>query len=295
MNFRRLHIFKIVCESETLTEAGKKLYMTQPAISQAISELESELNTPLFERINKKLLLTYAGEVLYQYSKRILNLIDEARTTIDDITNRNRGRLRIGASTTIGTYLLPHIIGQFQKKYPTVDLPFVIDNTEVIEGLIQDHQIDIGLVEGPIHSKVQAKPFYDDELYFICSPEHRWANKGTIEPHELESESLIMREKGSGTREVFENVMNEHNQTYQVKHVLNNTEAIKKSVEANIGVAIISKIAVIDEMQAGKVVNVQLNGIRFVRKLHFIYHQEKYPSQLFQEFIDTVKECRPES
>ena len=289
MNFRRLHIFKVVCESDTLTEAAKKLYMTQPAISQTISELESELNIPLFERINKKLTLTYAGESLYQYSKRILNLIDEAKHTLEDISNRKKGRLRIGASTTIGIYLLPKIIGEFQQQYLTIDLPFLIDNTEVIERLIHEHQIDVGLVEGPIHSNVQTLSFFEDELVLVCSPAHPWAKKGKVYPSAIEQEPMIVREKGSGTREVFETVMREKHLNYKIKQVLTYTEAIKKSVEANLGVAIISKIAVQDEIQEGKLVKVDVEGIQFKRQLNLIYHQDKNMNHLFAEFITFVK------
>jgi len=289
MNFRRLHIFKTVSESVTLTEAGKKLYMTQPAISQAISELESELSTLLFDRINKKLTLTYAGETLYQYSKQILNLIDEAKHTIEDINNRKLGRLRIGASTTIGIYLLPQLIGGFQQLYPSIDLPFMIDNTEVIERLIQEHQVDIGLVEGPIHSKVQTHPFFDDELFLVCSINHPWAKKRKISPLEIENEPMILREKGSGTREVFETVMREKKLNYKIKQVLNHTEAIKKSVESNLGVAIISKMAVLEDINSGKLIKIQIEGIQFKRQLNLIHHQEKYPSELFKEFVLHVK------
>ncbi|AZR73224.1 transcriptional regulator [Anoxybacter fermentans] len=287
MNLRKLKIFLTVCECGSMSGAAKKLYMTQPAISQAILELEDELKVNLFDRIKKKLVLTYPGEILYEYSKRILMLIDEAQNTIKDISHMNMGRLRIGASTTIGTYLLPELIGEFKKKYKNIEIHFLIDNTGVIEKKILDYEIDIGLVEGPIHSKeIIVKPFFDDELYLICSKDHHWASRKSVKPEEIKDENLIIREPGSGTREVIENTMAKYNLSYHIKHVLNNTEAIIKAVEANIGISIVPKIAVKEKIKSGNLIKINLENICFKRKFNIIYHKDKYRPTLFNEFIE---------
>ncbi|CAK9331631.1 selenium metabolism-associated LysR family transcriptional regulator [Thermoanaerobacter kivui] len=291
MNLRQLKIFLTVCESGSMSKAAKKLYMTQPSISQTISELEQELNVKLFERMSKKLLLTYGGEVLHKYSKRILALVEEAQSTLFDISNLKAGKLRIGASTTVGTYLLPEIISKFSEKYKDIQIFFTIDNTAVIEKQILDNAIDIGIVEGPLHSKeIVIEPFIDDELYVVCSKNHKWAAKKVIQPEEIEKEDLIIREKGSGTREVFETTMSMHNLKYKIKHVLNNTEAIKKAVESNIGISVISSIALKEELKKDKLVKIQIEDINFKRKFNVIYHKDKYPSPLFNEFLRHLKE-----
>jgi DNA-binding transcriptional LysR family regulator len=223
---------------------------------------------------------------LLEYARRILALIEEAESMIEDIANMNTGKLRIGASTTIGTYLLPEMIRKFNEKYKNIDIPFAIDNTGAIENMVLDNRIDIGLVEGPVHSKeIIVEPYIDDELYLICSKDHPWAGRKSIKPEEIKEENLIIREQGSGTREVFENTMSKYNLTYKITHVLNNTEAIKKAVEANIGVSVVSGIAIKEEVKSGRLLKINMEGVRFVRNFNIIYHKDKYRSKLFNEFI----------
>lgn len=285
MTLRDIEIFVTVCELKSMSAAAKKLYMSQPAISQAISQMEGDLQVRLFDRIGRKLSLTYAGEILYSYGKRILNLVKEAESTLDDVRNMRMGRLRVGTSTTVGIHLLPEIIGEFRKKF-SIDVYFTIGNTAGIEKLIFDNSIDLGIVEGPVHSRdIVVTPYIDDELYLVCSKSHRWAEKKSISPAEIENEDIIMREKGSGTREVFEETMARNNVRYRIKYVLNNTEAIKKAVEANIGVSVISRLAVKKEIRGGRLVKVDIENIRFERKFSIIYHKDKFKSNLFEEFI----------
>ncbi|MGB9679396.1 MAG: selenium metabolism-associated LysR family transcriptional regulator [Minisyncoccia bacterium] len=287
MNLREIKIFLTVCECGSMSDAARKLYMTQPSISQTISELEEELNVKLFERISKKLFLTYPGKILQEHGKKIIMLLNEVQNNILDIANMNTGRLRIGASTTIGIYLLPDLIGEFNKEYKNIELDFTIDNTGIIEKILLENIVDIGIVEGPVHSKdIVVKPYIYDELYLICSKEHKWAREKSIKPEAIEEENLIIREQGSGTREVFDNTMFKHNYKYNIKHVLNNTEAIKKAVEANIGVSCISKIAIKEELKSGKLMKIDVAGIEFKRELNIIYHKDKYHTKLFDEFIN---------
>ncbi|KXS45126.1 MAG: LysR family transcriptional regulator [Candidatus Frackibacter sp. T328-2] len=287
MNLRQLKIFMKVCEIGSMSGAAKELYMTQPAISQTIIELEENLEVKLFERIKKKLILTHPGRILLNYSRRILILTEEAENTITDIAKMNQGRLRIGASMTIGTYLLPEIIKDFQTKYQNIELPFIIDNTSVIEEMILNNKIDLALVEGPIkNTEITIKPFFDDQMIIICSPQHKWAKKELIEPSEIEEEEFITREKGSGTREVIENTLAKFNLSYQPKYILNNIEAIKKSVEANIGISILPEIAVKKEIEEDKIIKVSIEKIDFTRKFQLIYHRDKYHSNLFNEFVN---------
>ncbi len=285
VTLRDIEIFVTVCELKSMSAAAKKLYMSQPAISQAISQMEGELQVRLFDRIGRNLSLTYAGEILYSYGKRILNLVKEAESTLDDVKNMRMGRLRVGTSTTVGIYLLPEIIGEFRKKF-SIDVYFTIGNTAEIEKLIFNNSIDLGIVEGPVHSRdIVVTPYIDDELYLVCSKSHRWAEKKSISPAEIENEDIIMREKGSGTREIFEETMARNNVRYRIKYVLNNTEAIKKAVEANIGVSVISRLAVKKEIRGGRLVKVDIENIRFERKFSIIYHKDKFKSNLFEEFI----------
>ncbi|GAB6137558.1 selenium metabolism-associated LysR family transcriptional regulator [Halanaerobaculum tunisiense] len=290
MNLRQLRIFTEVYKTGSMSQTAKQLYITQPAISQTISELESELEVKLFERLNQELVLTYAGEILLKYSNKILLLTDEVQNNIQDIANMKQGKLRIGASMTIGTYLLPDIINKFKQKYKKVNINLIIDNTSVIEEKILNNDIDIGLVEGPINSKdITIDSFFVDHLILICSPKHKWNQKTVLNKEKIREEDFIMREQGSGTREVIEDTLNKHNLTYQTKHTLNNIEAIKKAVSANIGISVLPKIAVKQEIKAGELAQVAINQINFSRKFSLIYHKDKYKSNLFQQFTNQLK------
>ncbi|ACL69302.1 LysR family transcriptional regulator [Halothermothrix orenii] len=289
MNLRQLKIFVMVCKTKNMSKAAKKLYMSQPAISQTISELEEDLNIKLFDRIKKRLKLTYAGKILLRNSKRILNLVDETENIIKDIVNMNQGKLRIGASMTIGTYLLPQIIEGFLNKYNKIHLPFTIDNTKVIEDMILDNKLDLALVEGPIYCKdILVEHFFDDQLYLMCSSKHSWSHKRKINSEELKGEDFIIREKGSGTRETIENIMRKHSIKYHVTHVFNNIEAIKRAIISNLGVSILPEICVKEELKKGLLVKVDIQGIEFKRKFSIIYHKDKYRSQLFNNFVNHI-------
>lgn len=291
MNLRQLELFTEVAETGIVSHAAKKLYMSQPAVSQTIADLEDSLGLKLFDRLKHKMQLTFAGEILYQYSKKILSLVDEAESQMLDMANLKMGRLRLGASTTIGIYLLPHLLGEFKQQYETIQSTCVIDNTSVIEEMLLTNQLDIGFVEGLVHSaEIEIQKVMDDEIWLICSPQHRWAREVrlVIDPVEIAGEALILREQGSGTREVVEKKLKEHNVCYEVWHVLNNTEAIKRAVAADIGIAFISQMAVKDEMESGRLVNVKLNGLPITREFKLIWHKDKYRSPLLNAFIQFV-------
>ncbi len=291
MNLRNLKIFKTVCEIGNMSKAAEKLYMTQPAVSQSIAKLEEEFQIKLFERLNKKLVLTHAGKTLYKYSQQILLLVDEAQNNLEDLANMKHGKLRIGASMTIGTYLLPAILEKFNQQHSQIKLNFIIDNTSVIEEKILNNSIDIGLVEGPISSsQIEISPFYKDQLFPICAADHPWAQVNSISSAQLEKENLIMREQGSGTREVIENTLDTYNLNYTITHVLNNIEAIKKALKADLGITILPEIAVRNELEEHTLVKVNLTDIEFTREFKIIHHTDKYKSQLFQEFVNHLQQ-----
>lgn len=293
MNERQLKIFVEVANKLNMTEAAGCLFMTQPAVSQTIKDLEHNFGVKLFDRIGKKLYLTNEGETFFKYSRRILNLYEECSKTIQNTKNSDCGQLKIGASTTIGIYILTDIVGKFTKGHKNIDISMIIENTKNIADLILQNKIDFAFVEGPVHSdEIAISPFCDDELVLITSCEHPWAHKKNIDINEIKNQKLIMREKGSGTREVFENLLNAHNVEYNVSLELGNTEAIKKAVEVDLGISCISKRAVKREIESKKLVAVKLNNIKISRKLNIIYHKDKYLSNLFETFINF---CRNEA
>lgn len=290
MNERELRIFYRVAQTLNMTEVSKDLYMTQPAVSQTIRELENELGNKLFDRIGKKLFLTRTGAVFFSYVRRILNLYDECRKSISDMNELKTGQLKIGASTTIGIYILTDVIGRYTRLNTDIDVSIIIENTKNIADLILENKIDFAFVEGPVHAEeIIVEPFCDDELTIITHPSHPWANAQIIDIQEIQSEKFIMRESGSGTREVFEEMLNNNGINLNIGLELGNTEAIKKAVEVGLGVSCLSKRAVQSKVQRGQLAAISLNGIKISRKLNLIYHRDKYLSNLFKHFIEFAK------
>ncbi|MCR1934906.1 selenium metabolism-associated LysR family transcriptional regulator [Clostridium tepidum] len=286
MNERKLRIFYEVAEKLNMTEVAEKLYISQPAVSQTILELENELGVKLFDRINRRLYLTNEGEIFLNYVRRILNMYDDSIRSLKDINNLKTGKLKIGASTTIGIYILPDIIGKFSKEYKGIDISIAIENTKLISNMILDNSIDLAFVEGPVYNEEIIKEnFCDDELVFITSSEHQWSNKDYISIDEIQKEKIIMREMGSGTREVFESYMTSNNVNYNIAFELGNTEAIKKAVEAGLGISCISKRCIKNELNNNKLSQTKLKEFQIKRNFILIYHKDKFLSKLLKTFI----------
>ena len=287
MNIRSLKIFKTVCETKNMTEAGKKMHMTQPAVSQTIINLEKDLQVKLFERIKNRLELTYSGRVLYKYSQKIMRLVNESEDMMHQIADLNKGKLRVGASMTIGTYLLPEIINEFKEENKALEMPIVIDNTVHIVDKILNNELDIGFVEGPFQSnEIVTKLFIKDKLCLVAGPSYYSKGIKEVDIGDLNNEDYIMREQGSGTRKITINKFEELNINYNIEHVLNNFEAIKKVVAANMGIAFLPEISVKQEVEAGNLVKIQVRDLKIKRDFKIIYHKDKYHSPFFTHFMD---------
>ena len=195
MNFRRLEIFYETAKNLSMTEASKKLYITQPSVSQAIKELEEEINSKLFDRIGKKLYLTHEGEIFLIYTRRILNLYEESNKILSEINDGERGKIYLGASSTIGTYILPEIMNNYCNDYKNIDISLKIGNTESMESLVLNNEIDFGFIEGNLKSDEIIKTImWEDEIVFICNNKHRLSNLDFIDSNEIRKEKLIIRE-----------------------------------------------------------------------------------------------------
>lgn len=284
MNIRKLKIFYATANSLNMTKVAKELYISQPSVSQSIHEIEAELGVVLFDRIGKRLYLTEEGTVFLNYVRRILNLYEEGTETLKAMTSMEKGKIKIGASTTIGAYILPEIIREFVEAHNKIEISLIIENTANIEKLILENKVDFAFVEGKIDShEISIKKIWDDELVFICSNNHKWNRRKYIQRDELKNEKFIMRERGSGTREIIENYLRDKNIDFQVFMKLGNTEAIKKSVEANLGIGCISLKCVDDKLHV-----VRLKEDRIFRELYLIMHKDKFINNNMKEFINSA-------
>ena len=283
MTFRKLEIFYTVAEILNMTKASKILYISQPSISQVIKELESDMEVQFFQRIGRKLYLTEEGKVFKGYALRMLNLYRESTEVIRDMKELRRGNIKLGASTTIGTYLLPDIVADFKREYPHIDIDLFIDNTDIISKELLKNKLDIAFVEGPVYEEeLRQQKIWDDKLVFISSRESTWDKVITRE--DISNEVLILREKGSGSRKVFEKAIGEERN--RDVFVFGSTEAIKRAVKKGIGIACVSSLAIADEVTREELRVSEIEGLEIKRDLNILYHKDKQFSSLIEEFLN---------
>lgn len=252
ITLRQLEIFEKVAKYGHVTQASNQLLLTQSAVSMSIAEMERLVGAPLFERQGKRLLLNDRGRQILPGTRDVLMKIRMIEQFLDDSIGEPRGVLNVGASTTIGNYILPSIIGEFSKLYPNAKALLNVGNAQQIETAVENGDLDLGLIEGLSHSNfLIATPWKHDELVVIVGKEHEWANEKKASLKMLKNAAWIMREKGSGTREIFEAAMEKKGIKFSIALELGHTEAIKKAVEAGLGVGCLSKMAVQRELDNG--------------------------------------------
>lgn len=270
-----------------MTRAAEKLFMTQPSISQAIAELEEYYKTKLFDRIAKKIYITEDGYKLITIANNIVELFEKAEAVIRD--KKSAQKLRVGASVTIGTYLLNDILKKM-SVHNEISVEYVIDNTKNIEEMILTARLDIALVEGDIKSEdIIVKPFMDDRLTLVCSAENKLAWRNSVNIKELENYNFIIREYGSGTKELIEALARKNNVKLNVTGVVSNIEAIKNSVMSDIGISILPEIAITRELREKKIAAVKLSGVSLKRKFSVVYHKNKNISEALEKFMRYVE------
>ncbi|ANX01784.1 MULTISPECIES: LysR family transcriptional regulator [Bacillota] len=288
MTLRHLKIFVTVCETGSTTAAGEKLHIAQPSISLAISELEDYYGIKLFDRIAKRLYITEAGKKFLQYATHIVGLFEEMEREIKNFDAT--GIIRIGASITIGNYLLPGYITRFKKIHPQMDVKVIIDNSEKIQQYILSNQIDIGLIEGIVYSPYIAEhKFRDDELVMVCGNAHPFANQKNVEISKLQNESFILRESGSAGREIFDSTMTSLGIKILPAWESTSTQAIIRAVQANLGISVLPYLLVKDSLNRKEISQFHIDGIRFQRSFSVIYHQNKFLTESAKDFIALCK------
>jgi LysR family transcriptional regulator, transcriptional activator of the cysJI operon len=274
MTFRHFSIFVAVCETGSMTKAAERLSISQPSVSQAVKELEEGYATSLFERLGKRLVVTEAGNLCLDYAKRILKSKDDLAEAIRE--KGLAGPIRVGATVTIGTYLLPRIISLSSRKlYP------VVENTARIERLLLEGALDLGLVEGETSSPaLERKHFYKDSLVIVCSPENpAWRRK--LRPRDLKGRGFYIREAGSGSRELFAFAMRQKGLSYTVAGELNNTEALKNFARVDKeNFAVISALAVDESIRV-----LDMTGLGLERNFDIVYHKDKAMSPPLRELM----------
>lgn len=295
MNLNQLAIFHAVAREGNLTRAAQKLCISQPAVSKQLLSFEKSLGMALFHRLSKGVQLTESGELLFEYSTRLFALEAEAERALAELRDLRRGRLVIGASTTIGIYLLPEILGEFQKLYPKIELNLEVANTLEIQKKLRENRIDLALAEGVLEgSEWQADAFYHDEIIAVATPGHPLLQrKSTLTLKRVAAEPILLREQGSGTRAVVERAFQSRDIPLHSTVSLGNTEAIKRAVQSRLGIAFISRLAVAHELQEKTLAELKIGDWKVARAFYRLRLKGKYEGRAAREFVRLLRaECK---
>lgn len=289
---RRLQVFHAVAKHLSFTRAADALFMTQPAVTFQIKQLEEQYSTRLFERRHGSISLTPAGEVVLSYAEKILALSDEMETRLSEMTGEMRGPLLVGASTTIAEFMLPRILGEFNALYPQVRARLIVANSESIESRVAEHTLDIGLIEAPARlSGLTSQICCEDELQVICAPDYPLAEMKAVAPSVLADYEFISREPGSGTRAITDAYFREHNiapESLKTQMELGSPEALKGVVSTGLGFAIVSRAVVEKEKQLGELVAISLKPV-LKRGLYLVFPQDRFQSRVTGTFIEFAR------
>ncbi len=286
-----MRVFITVADKKNFSKAAKALSLTQPAVSFQIQTLEQYYQTMLFDRVNRHVKLTAAGELLLDYAVHMNNLQAELERNMQQLTGHVKGELLIGASTTIGEYILPYVVGSFKQDYPDVNVTIQIMNTKDIGTAVGNKSFDLGIIEGPLDltESTETHKFLEDELVLAMPADHPLAANGSITLEELKSLPYITREPGSGSRLIFEQALIDADfdiEDLNIVMELGSTTSIKSAIMGGLGISTISKWAIQDLIKTGKVVALNIEGLTLTRNFNIILNNDKFQSEATGKFLD---------
>ena len=285
VNLSSLRTFLAVAKFQGITRALGEVHLTQPAVSRQIQGLEEYLGTKLFLRKGRYLDLTESGHVLQQYSIRVFQLLTEAQEEIDGLKGLIRGHLRISAASTVGIYIIPDLLGEFKSQYPGIEISLNISNKEEVLRQVKDGIVDLGFAGLPIpYRELAMEPYLEDDMVLIVSPQHQFAARNAVSAREFTEDVFILREKGSGAREIIEQEFRRAGVSLVHTMELGSMEAIKKAVAANLGISIVSSRAVTLEVMVGSLCAVRISDIDLRHSIFIVYLRDNPLSSAVEGF-----------
>ena len=289
MNLNQLKIFYLAAQKRNLSLAAEELFITQPAVTKGIQRLQEYYDMKFVDHIGKKLILTDAGEVLYEIAEKIFELESKAEESIRDFRERKRGRIRVLSSESFGDYYLPHIIIPFIKTYPLVRISMNILPTEQVVEQTATLNNDLGFISYPVdHKKLLVKEVLEDQLVVITPPDHALTRFPSLTPRHFKDQMLIMHETGSAPRRALENYIRKNDLAVDIHLELSSNRAIKRAVADGIGIALISRKVANEEIRDKRLCAIPLSDASMTRKFYMVHHKDKYLSESLQNFIEMV-------
>ncbi|WP_436893026.1 DNA-binding transcriptional regulator YeiE [Siccibacter turicensis] len=281
ITLRQLDVFAEVLKSGSTTQASQMLALSQSAVSAALADLEGQLGVQLFDRVGKRLVVNEHGRLLYP---RVVALLEQA-AEIEQLFRDDNGAIRVYASSTIGNYILPEIIARYRRDFPELPLELSVGNSQDVINAVADFRVDIGLIEGPCHTAdIVTEPWLEDELVVFAAP----GSAILQQPVTLETLSTvqwILRERGSGTREIVDYLLLSHLPQFRLGMELGNSEAIKHAVRHGLGISCLSRRVIAEQLESGSLVEVPVPLPRLVRRLYRIRHRQKHLSNALMRFL----------
>ena len=296
ITLRQLEIFIAVAETAQVTKASKKLFVTQSAVSMALAELENQLGGSLFDRHGRSLLLNERGRYLLPLAKEIICQVNNVENIMSEKNDTLSGRIDVVASTTIGDYILPYLIGAFKRMHPQVHINMLVHHTRYAESLVLDGKVDVGFVEGPVRNPdTVVRLWFEDELVVIAGPTDPLSHKKTFNVEtDFKNTRWIMREEGSGTVAIFREKMKDYLDQIKVIMEMGHPEAIKKAVESGVGLTCLSTLTVCREVEQGWLKTLKIEGVDMKRRLQVISRKNQEIGDALAEFLafcDVMSTC----
>jgi DNA-binding transcriptional LysR family regulator len=290
MDLRHLRLFCEIVEQRSFSLAAEFMHITQPAASLQVRSLEREMGVQLLDRSGRDVATTDAGEVLYRYAKQIIDLDDQARVEIMDLSELMGGRITIGASTGPGEHILPGLIAEFKREHPGVAVSLRVTDSHEVVDLVLARALELGVVGAvTTHKDLAVAPFARDEILLVCAPAHPWAGRDEVALEEFLREPLIVQQQGAGIRAVVEAALRDHGVKPAELNVLLElglNESVKHAVMAGAGVTYLSKFAVRSEVEHGRLATVRVREFRLERDFAVVHARSRTLSKAVQAFLE---------
>ncbi|MDU4092417.1 MAG: DNA-binding transcriptional regulator YeiE [Pantoea sp.] len=286
ITLRQIEVFTEVLKSGSTTQASQQLALSQSAVSAALADLEGQLGVQLFDRVGKRLVVNEHGRLLYP---RAVGLLEQA-TDIEQLFREDNGAIRLYASSTIGNYLLPGMLAAWRRDYPTLPLELSVGNSQDVINAVADFRVDLGLIEGPCHvSDIVSEPWLQDELVVFAAPDTPLRQQ-PVTLESLAAAPWILREQGSGTREIVDYLLLSHLPHFQLALELGNSEAIKHAVRHGMGISCLSRRVIAEQLETGSLVEIPVPLPTLSRTLYRIHHRQKHISKALSRFLSYCRE-----